>query len=79
MTLDTLSTFFGWMTVFNFALLAVAGIALMAMRDWASELHARMFGLEAADVRMSYFRWLATYKILALVFAFVPWLALQMI
>ena len=79
MTVAMLSSFFGWMTVLNFAILAVAGIALMAMRDWASQLHARMFGLDKADVRLSYYRWLATYKILALVFAFVPWLALQMI
>ena len=76
MTAETLTTFFGWMTVLNFGVLTIATVLLLAMRDWACALHARLFGLDVADVRLTYFRWLGTYKLLTLVFAFAPWLAL---
>lgn len=78
MTLETLTTFFGWMTVLNFGVLAFAAVMMLTMRDWATGLHARMFGLEQAEVNKSYYNWLATYKVLALVFAFTPWLALTL-
>lgn len=78
MTLETLTTFFGWMTVLNFGLLAFAGVMLMVMRNWTANLHANMFGLEQADVNKAYFSWLANYKLLVLVFAFTPWLALTL-
>jgi len=78
MTVETLTTFFGWMTVLNFGFLALAGGMLLVTRDWATNLHANMFDMEQADVKSAYFNWLATYKVLALVFAFVPWLALTL-
>ena len=77
MTQDSMTTFFGWMTVLNFGLLAVAALALAAMRDRASGLHAGLFGLAPDAVSAEYFRWLATYKLLALVFCLTPWIALK--
>lgn len=77
MTHDSLTAFFGWMTVLNFGLLTIAGLSLMAMRGWASDLHSRMFGLSPETVSAEYFRWLATYKVLVLVFCLTPWLALK--
>ena len=77
MTQDSLTTFFGWMTVLNFGLLALAGLTLAAMRDRVSVLHAGLFGLTPEAVSAEYFRWLATYKLLALVFCLTPWIALK--
>ncbi len=78
MTYETLTAVFGWMTVLNFGLLAFAGLALLTLKERVAMLHAGMFGLEKQDVLKAYFHWLATYKILALVFAFTPWLALKL-
>ncbi len=77
MTTETLITFFGWLTVVNFGILLVAGIAILLMQDWMAGLHERMLGLPATEARRVYFGWLGSYKMLTLVFCFAPWLALQ--
>ncbi|MFW8595482.1 DUF6868 family protein [Cribrihabitans neustonicus] len=79
MTQDTLSAFFGWLTMFHLGLFTLAALALMVMRDWIARLHARLFGLAPADVSLTAYRWLGGYKILILVTALGPWVALQLI
>ena len=78
MTLETLTAVFGWMTVLNFGFLALATILLLALRDWATRLHARLFALDEATVRDAYFSFLSRYKVLALVFSLMPYLALRL-
>ncbi|MEP2532980.1 DUF6868 family protein [Shimia sp.] len=77
MSLETLTTFFGWMTVVHFVILTIATLAMFLMRDWATGLHAKLFDLEEQQVRQTFYSWLATYKLLIFVFALVPWLALH--
>ncbi len=77
MTLATLTTFFGWMTVLHFALITFAAVMIYGLGDWATGLHARMFNLKQDDVRQTYYHWLGTYKLLIFVFALVRWLALK--
>ena len=79
MTQASLSAFFGWMTVLNFCLLAFATIALFVARNRIEGIHSRMFDLPPDHVRATYFRYLANYKLLTLVFGLVPWLALRLI
>lgn len=79
MSIETLTSFFGWMVVLNFGFLIVAGILLIAMRDWAAHLHARMFHLEEHEVRKAYFDYLARYKILTFVFVLMPYIALKLV
>ncbi|MEQ9694474.1 DUF6868 family protein [Shimia sp. SDUM112013] len=79
MSQDVLTAFFGWMTILNFGLLLVAGISLIALRDWAADLHARLFGIEKQDVQNVYFRWLALYKLFILIFCVMPYIALRLI
>ncbi len=79
MTIETLTSFFGWMIVINFGLLTVFAVLIIAMRNWSSRIHARMFGLDAGAVRLSYFYFIAGYEVLAFVFCLVPWLALKML
>lgn len=78
MTYDTLTAVFGWMTLLNFVFLGLAAIALLAMRDWATSLHARMFAISEDAVRAAYFTFLSRYKVLAIVFSLVPYLALRL-
>lgn len=79
MTQETLTAFFGWMTVLNIGFLALTALSLVIFRTPAAALHARLFDLEKADVTRAYFRYLANYKILTFIFCLMPWLALKMI
>ncbi|KPA23483.1 hypothetical protein shim_00910 [Shimia sp. SK013] len=77
MTLATLATFFGWMAVIHLVVLSFAAVVIYALGDWATALHARMFGLSQDATRQTFYNWLALYKLLIFVFALVPWLALK--
>lgn len=78
MAQETLSVFFGWLTILHIGLFTLSAILLMLLQDWVARLHARMFGLAPADVSLSVYRWLGTYKIVILATALGPWLALQL-
>lgn len=77
MTPELLSTFFGWLTIVNFAILALAGLSMFLMQNSMAPMHERIFNLQPGETRRIYFGWLGTYKLLTLVFCFAPWLALQ--
>lgn len=72
-----LTEFLGWCTVINFALLALAAVGLMTMRSLVVPIHARMFRINADDISKYYFQYLAQYKMLAVVFNLVPYVALK--
>ncbi|MEX0319942.1 MAG: DUF6868 family protein [Ruegeria sp.] len=78
MTHETLTAVFGWMTVLNLGLLIFSTLMVLVLQDWAVRIHGRMFQMEPADVRKAYFKYLANYKVLTLVFCLMPWLALKL-
>ena len=78
MTLITMTTFFGWMTVLNLGLLMITTIALLVGRDRFAALHANMLGMEPEDVNKAYFHYLANFKIVVLVFCITPYIALKL-
>ncbi|MCA0908450.1 MULTISPECIES: DUF6868 family protein [Ruegeria] len=78
MTQEFLTTFFGWMAVLNIAVLLFTTLMVLLLQDWIADIHGRMFRMERPDVKRAYFRYLANYKILTLVFCIVPWLALKL-
>ncbi|WP_241525670.1 DUF6868 family protein [Pseudophaeobacter leonis] len=77
-TLETLTAFFGWMTVLNIGFLAVTSLLLMAFRDQFAALHAAVLGLDEAEVKKGYFSYLANYKILIFISSLMPYLALKL-
>lgn len=77
MDIGNLTAVFGWMTAINFALLACAALAMLAIRDFAARLHGRLFGIDTGDVNRAIYGWLGTYKVLIIVFNLVPYLALR--
>jgi Family of unknown function (DUF6868) len=78
MTIDQLTTFFGWCAALNIAVLFIALIGVTGLRNFATGLQSRMFGLEVADVNRAYFSFLSTYKLLTLIFSVVPYLVLRL-
>ena len=63
----------------NFALLCMATFSLTVFRGPLLSLHGRMFDMDPADLRRMYLNYLAFYKVLVIVFNFVPWIALKII
>ena len=78
MTVETLTTFFGWMAVINIAYLAFSIVAMIGMRSWMISVHQRMFGIDDKDLKLAYFNWAGNYKIMAVVFAIAPYIALKL-
>ncbi len=77
MNIETIREFLGWCTVINFGLMAFGLVKLLLIRDWASGVHTKMFGLDEASVRGAYFQYFVNYKIAVLVFNLGPYIALR--
>ncbi len=77
MNIENLRRFFGWCTVINFGLYLISVIPLLFIAEWASEIHAGMFQVDAASTRQAYFTYLANYKLAIVVLNFVPYVALR--
>lgn len=78
-SIETLTAVLGWCTVINFGVLIFASVFLMAMGDTASRIHGRMFGLGDADLKRTYFQYLAYYKIAIFMLNLSPYIALKII
>lgn len=77
MTIVELTTFLGWTTIINFAILIISTIILLMCKKCAASIHTKMFNLKEEDVLTAYFDYLARYKILVLVFNLAPYIALR--
>lgn len=78
MTAEFLTSFFGWMAVINIAYLALGAVAVMGLQSWMISVHQRLFRLDENDLKLAYFNWLGTYKIMAVVFSIAPYIALKL-
>ncbi len=78
MTQEILTAVFGWMTVLNFAILLFSSLMIVTMQDWIAGIHGKMFQMDQAEVKKAYFKFLANYKLLTIVFCLMPWVALKL-
>ena len=79
MTIETWTSFFGWMTVLNFGFLIATAIALTAFRPTVARIHHQITDLSEVDLNRAYFGYLSNYKVLALISSLVPYLALKLV
>ncbi len=70
-------TFFGWCTVINFALLTFTSLLLFTLQEPIASLHSKLTGIAADKLLPMYFNYLGHYKILIIVFNFVPYITLK--
>jgi hypothetical protein len=77
-TLQILSTALGWCCVINIAMLLYATVMLINFRPWVQKIHRRWFELDERDLDREYFRYLAMFKVLTLVFNIAPYIALRL-
>ena len=78
MTIQTWTTFFGWLTVVNLGIYLIIVTAIFAMRNIAYKMNAKIFGVSEEVVAKEMLRYVANYKLLLTVFCFAPWLALTL-
>ena len=77
MTLETLTEFFGWVSVINITVLLISGTLVIVMRGPISRIHSKIFGLDQKDLGRAYFQYLAQYKIAMIVLSIAPYIALK--
>ena len=77
MSIEKLRKFLGWCTVINFGLFFFGVIQTLLIAEWASEIHADMFQIDAASTRQAYFLYLVYYKLAIIVLNLVPYAALR--
>ena len=76
-TIDSVTTFFGWCSVINIALLVASSLLLMVSKEPVAKIHGKLFGVKQKEVQLTYFQYLGNYKIAIIVFNLVPYIALK--
>ncbi len=74
-----LKEFFMWMTVINLGMLMISAVMCIAHKDFIVRVHGKLFGLPPESIKATLYGFLGVYKIVFIVFVFVPWLALLII
>ena len=76
MELQAIRTFFMWCTLLNGALLVLTFGMLVLARERVCAIHAAMFGTSKETVITACYGFMILYKVLWIVFAVVPFIAL---
>lgn len=79
MTIETLTSLFGWMTLINCGLLTIFTIALVSAKDFVSKFHEKLLAVPKSELNRKYFQFLANYKLLITFFNLVPYIALKLV
>lgn len=79
MELETLSRFFLWCTIINFAVLLLWFLLFSLAHDWIHRLHGRWFRLSVEQFDAIHYAGIAAYKIGILLFNLVPYVALRIV
>ena len=77
-SIEALTEFLGWCSVINIGVLMVAAFVLVVVRKPIAKIHAKMFGLDEADLSLLYIQYLGNYKIAIIVLNLVPYIALKL-
>ena len=79
LTQQALIEFLGWSTLINFVFLLFSTLTITFFREPIIKIHTELFNLNKEDLGRAYFNYIAIYKILIIVFNFVPYIALKLI
>jgi hypothetical protein len=76
-TLSQLTELLGWASILNIGMLVFVSLMLVSMRSCITSIHSKMFSIPENDLALIYFKYLANYKTLSLIFILSPYLALK--
>jgi len=74
-----LQAFLMWGTLINFAILIVASVGMFVSGSFAAKLHRQVCNISEQQVYFGSYLILGVYKILILLFFFVPWLIVSLV
>lgn len=77
MSLEEVAAVLGWCTVINFVVLIISTLALMFLQKFALQIHERISGASAEQLKPIYFQYLAQMKLLWIVFNLTPYIAIR--
>ncbi len=77
MDMVTLQAFLGWNLVIHIGLLLLVFLFITLGRNWVLKIHQSMFGVTKDDLVKMYFYYIATYKMLIIIFILIPYLVLR--
>ena len=76
-SIDSLATFFGWLTIVNIGIYIIVAIGVTAFRGMMVSMNVKIFRISEDDIMRESFRYVANYKLLITVFCFAPYLTLK--
>jgi len=79
MDIQTLTTFFMWCTILNYALLSLSSLFCLCASDWVYRIHSKWFSISREVFNVAIYSFLGLYKILVFVFNLIPYIALLII
>ncbi|MCK4743065.1 MAG: hypothetical protein KAT25_04535 [Sulfuriflexus sp.] len=77
MTLDSLTTFFGWCAIINIAVLLISTVLILIFKQPIVRLHSKLFDVNPDNLPTMYFDYLGNYKVATYVLSIVPYIALK--
>ena len=79
MDFEKIQSFFFWCMVINIGIYLLSIAALLSMREFYANLLTKIFFLDEETIRKGMFTYVASYKLLIIIFNFVPWIAILII
>ncbi len=76
-TLSHLTELLGWVSILNIGMLLFAGFVMIIMRSFVIGVHSKLFSVPEEELPIIYFKYLANYQTLTLIFAIAPYIALK--
>lgn len=76
-TLTQLTELLGWAALLNICFLMFATIVLVVFKSTVIKIHNKLFEVSEERLSQAYFRYLANYKTLTLIFNITPYIALK--
>jgi len=79
MDIQTLTTFFMWCTILNFALLSLSSLMCICAGDWVYRIHSKWFSIPREVFNVAIYSFIGLYKVLVFVFNLIPYVALLIV
>lgn len=76
-SVEMLTTFFGWCVVINFLILALGAFVHIIARQDLARIVAKLFGVSTEEATNTFFHLIQQYRLLLIVFSVAPYLALK--
>ena len=76
-TIDSLTTFLGWCSVLNIAMLSFTTFLATVLKEPLIKTHHKLFGVAQDDLPLAYFHYLSNIKVAIFMLNVMPYTALK--